>query len=304
MKIALSDLELYLRCPRAYKLHVLDEVLPQHKSLGLCKAATAKQVIAALHHEYPTLSAVSAPAIEKFCDCFWQEELADPQVDQAELNAIVSQAKPATKNKAESPAVTKAQKTLADIKSWCCGYAQWESAAKVLASDVYFEDRLGDVVFYGYLDQLRQHPQEGLQLVMFKTSAQLPPASYLARDFAISLTVHAVWQGSLHLPKETVRLQTIPAAYCYYLPHLEHYQKNGKGKKGEVKGDPMIPVSRTKENLLDFEYELLDAVNGIRQKFFPMRVVNPCGCSLCQFTHQCRSGVAATCVPEYAEISE
>ena len=305
MKIALSDLELYLRCPRAYKLNVLEEVLPQHKSLGLCKAATTKKVIAALHREYPTLHAVPTSDIEKLCDYFWQEELADPQVDQAELNTLVSQAKAATKNKSETPAVTKAQKTLADIKSWCCGYAQWESAAKVLSSDVYFEDRLGDVVFYGYLDQLREHPEDGIQLVQFKTSAQLPPASYLTRDFAISLAVHAVWQGSLHLPSgEVMRLQTIPAAYCFYLPHLEHYQKNGKGKKGEIKGDPMIPVHRSQENLLDFEYELLDAVNGIRQKYFPMRVVNPCGCSLCQFTHQCRSGVAAACVPEYAEISE
>jgi hypothetical protein len=304
MKISIADLELYQRCPRAYKLHVMDEVLPQHKSLSLCKAKVAKEVIASLHGS-KSLAEITAPEIEKLCEQLWQEEIADPQVDQAELSAIVIQAKPATKSKEATLAVTKAQKALVEVKTWCVNYAQMEGEAKILYQDVYFEDRLGDVVFYGYIDQLRQHPEEGLQLVLFKTSSQLPPASYLTRDFAISLAVHAVWQGSLFPQSgDAVHLQTIPAAYCYYLPHLEQYQKNGKGKKGDLKGDPMIPVHRTQEVLLDFEYEILEAVSGIRQKYFPMRVVNPCGCSLCQFTHQCQSGVAVACVPDYAELVE
>lgn len=243
--------------------------------------------------------------IEKLCEKIWQEEISDPQVDQVELKAIATQSKPATKNKEAVSEMTKGQRALSDIKTWCREYCQLENEAKVLYSDVYFEDKIGDVVFYGYLDQIRES-SEGLQLVMFKTSSQSPPLAYLTRDFSISLAVHAVWQGVIFHEEKGIRLQTIPAAYCYYLPYLEHYKKNGKngkGRKGELKGDPMMPVHRSQEVLLDFEYEVMELTAGMRMKYFPMRVVNP-GCCFCQFSHQCKSGVAQPIVSEYAEITE
>ncbi len=303
MKISVSALELYAKCPRAYKLHALDEVLAQHKTLSVCKAATAKKVIAALHQEKSRLAEIVPEEIEKLCEKIWEQEISDPQTDLAELNAIATQSKPATKNKEATPEMTKGQKMLAEIKTWCREYCQLENEAKILYSDVYWEDKIGDVVFYGYIGQLRES-SEGLQVVMFKTSSQFPPSAYLTRDFSISLAVHAVWQGVLWPNEQGFSPKTLPAAYCYYLPHLEHYKKNGKGRKGELKGDPMIPVHRSKETLLDFEYEVLELVAGMRQKYFPMRVVNPCGCSLCQFSHQCKSGVAQPVIPEYAEIVE
>jgi len=304
MKISVSALELYAKCPRAYKLHALDEVLPQRKTLSTCKSAAAKKVISALHREKKQLSEFSPEDIENLCERIWQEETSDPQTDWTELNAIATQSKPATRNKEAVAETTKGQKSLAEIKTWCIEYCRMENEAQIVYSDVFFEDKIGDVIFYGSLDQVRQS-QEGLQLAMFRTSSQIPSSVYLTRDFGISLAVHAVWQGVLFQGCQKISLKTIPAAYCYYLPNLEQYQKTGKkNKKGELKGDPMIPVHRSQKTLLDFEYEVLELVEGMRMRHFPMRVVNPCGCSLCQYAHQCKSGVAQPVIPEYAEIVE
>ena len=47
--ISVHDLELYMRCPRAYKFKVVDESISQQKSLSLCKSITTKRVIFWIH---------------------------------------------------------------------------------------------------------------------------------------------------------------------------------------------------------------------------------------------------------------
>lgn len=305
MKMSIDDIELYMKCPRAYRLHVLKEVLPQYKTLSLCKSITTKKVIFSLHKEKKILEEYSCEEIEKLCDTIWQSEISDPQINWEEMNTIVVQAKTDKKNKEVKKAVTKGDRALAEIKDWCVNYSKLEKRAKVLYSNLYFEDKIGDVIFCGHIDQIRENQEAGLDIIMFKTSSQVLPLSYLTREFSLSLAIHAVWQGTLYTETgEKFRLEKIPSAYCYYFPNLEMYKTNNKGKKGEIKGDPMIAVHRGQEVLFDFEYELLEVVAGIRMRYFPMRVVNPCGCSLCQFSHQCKSGVAQPVVNEYAEILE
>ena len=141
--------------------------------------------------------------------------------------------------------------------------------------------------------------------MMLKTSCQQPHLTYLRRDFSLSLMSHALWQGTLY-PKgsEGIHLKTIPDVVVYYLPHLELYARNGKNKKGELKGNPMMKATRNEKTLLDFEYEVLQVAMGIEMKMFPMRVTNPCGCAICDFAYLCKSAVAELSGIESTENQE
>ncbi len=311
MYLQISDLELYMRCPRAYKLHVLDHVNPRHKSLKICKVKTTKRVVDEIHHGggWPLVPyTTDSQEIAKLCEDVWKQEISDPGVDQNELAEIAIQAKPETKNKPGTPAVTKAEKALDEIKTLITGYVRLEKDAIVLYSNVYFEDEIGDCTFAGHIDLIRKTQDDGIEIVLFKTGSQAPSLAYLARDFTISLASHAVWQGRIFNDIESeqyIELKKLPVAICYYLPYLETYKrKNGNGNKGDLKGNPVIPVTRSKNTLLYFEYEILHAVSGIESKYFPMNVSNAFGCSICPYAYACQSGVEQKISEQIAEVYE
>ena len=288
MKITISNLELYMKCPRAYKLHNLEKIEPQCKSLSLCKAIAARQVILQLH-----ALDCGQEDIAQLCETVWQEEISDPKVDAEELAEIVVQGKPQTKTRPAVDPVTRGEKYLGEIKTWCGNYWKFESAAKVLHSDIYFEDTIGDITLCGHIDQIREHPQAGIQVLRFSTSCHAPAPDYLQRDFRASLYAHALWHGKLYPAhpdtSEEIEMSVIPEVYTYHLPYLEQYQrKNGSYKKGDYKGNPMIHSQRGEKDLLDFEYETLYVTSGIEIGYFPMNVVRACGCSLCNFAYRCK----------------
>ena len=308
MHIPIAQLDLYLKCPRAYKLHLVDKVEPQHTPLSLCKAITTKTVIAKLHSFGKPLTAIADQEIVKLCEEVWNFETSSLPIDKNEFAEVIIQAKPETKTKPATPVVTKAEKALDEIKTWITGYAKLEKDAKVIYSNVYFEDQIGDITFSGYIDQIRQSPEGGVEIIMFKTGSQSPCLAYLARDFAISLASHAVWQGKIYpdvTAEQYIELKQLPAAYCYYLPYLELYKrKNGNAQKGDLKGNPLIPVSRSEATLLDFEYEILHAASGIEAQYFPMNVANILGCSVCQFAYQCQTGAEPQMLEKVSEVYE
>ena len=284
----ISDLKLYLQCPRSYKLHVINGLEPPHKSLSLCKASTVRKVMAKLHANEKKPSDHTPQEIESLCEKTWQEEIAN--ASQEELNTVVVQGKPATKKVPAVPAVTKGERILENIKTWCFEYTREETDSHVLYCNTGFQIVIGDMTFAGHLDLVRKTPDSGIQLLIFNTSSQPPQTAYLERDFTLALQTWALWQGTL-FPKypdlsEEVRLETIPSVYMYYLPYLERYQTK-TAKKGERKGNPFIQVQKTKEDLLDLEYELLYTVSGIQEEFFPMMPKSSVGCSVCQYAHGC-----------------
>ncbi len=294
MKISISDLELYVKCPKAYELHCINKIEPRQKSLSLCKAIAVRNVLQKVHEENKNAGELTDEVIGKRCEEVWKTEISDPKVDQKELEEIVVQAKPATKNKEATEAVTKSQKTLNEIKTWCTRYMKLENHSQVLFNDVRFETEIGDTVFCGKIDQVRQVQNE-IEVLIFNTSSQAPSQNFLARDFQTSISAYAVWQGKLYPENEDcseeVQVNLIPKVYCFYFPYLEEYKRNGKGQKGDWKGDPKIPVPRTEQMLLDFEYEVLTAAAGIELQYFPMRVTNPCGCAICPFAYCCKNDV-------------
>lgn len=286
MQISINEIELYMNCPRAYKLRYCDGIEEKKKSLSVCKANAIRKVVQQIHGGI--LANVKVEDIEMFCEHIWQEEITN--ADQEELDTIVIQEKPATSKKEATLPVTKSQRALENLQTWAVHYAELEKEAQVVYSDVPFEDTIGDTTFTGIIHQIRKHPQEGWQVIFFNTSSQIPGFAYLKRNFSISLYAHALWQGLLEVNGEKISIGEIPAVYLYYFPNLELYKKsNGKSQKGDLKGDPCIPVHRSRAELLQFEYEILYVASGIQLGFYPMNVTRLGGCELCGFTHGCHA---------------
>ena len=292
MQLSVSDLKLYLQCPRAFKLHVIDGVKPQSTGLSCCRITAMQKIMAELHGK----SEEAFSQIDEVCERVWQAETRE--ASRQELDTVVVQEKLATKTKPAVPAITKGERILESIKTWCSEYFREESSGSVLYSNIHFQDTIGDITFQGKIDLVRKQ-DDRLQVVVFNTSSQPPNPASLEHDFALSLYAHAIlWQGVL-LPSypdlgEQIRLETTPDLYVLYFPYFERYQKkNGNNSKGEQKGNPFIPVSRTREALLHFEYEVLYTVSGIESEFFPMMPGRPVGCGICPYAHQCNPTAVA-----------
>ena len=301
MQISINEIELYMNCPRAYKLRYSDGIEAEKKSLSLCKSNAIQRVVQQIHGGI--LEGVTAQDVELFCENIWQQETVS--ADQEELDAIVIQEKPATSKKEATPPVTKSQRALENLQTWAFHYAELEKEAQVIYSDVPFEDSIGDTTFTGTISQIRKHPQEGWQAIVFNTSSQVPGFAYLKRSFSISLYAHALWQGLLEANGEKISIGGIPAVYLYYFPNLELYKRsNGKSQKGELKGDPWIPVHRSKADLLWFEYEILYVASGIQLGFYPMNVTRPTGCELCCFSQKCHDIATDNVIKNNLELVE
>ena len=301
MQISINEIELYMNCPRAYKLRYCDGMEEKKKSLSVCKTNAIKRIVQQIHGGI--LANVKAEDIAMFCEHIWQEEITN--ADQEELDTIVIQEKPATGKKEAVPSVTKGQRGLENLKIWAGHYAELEKEAQVIYSDVPFEDTIGDTTFTGIIHQIRKHPQNGWQVIVFNACSQIPGFAYLKRNFALSLYAHALWQGSLEANGEKISIGEIPAVYLYYFPNLELYKRsNGKSQKGDLKGDPWIPAHRSKADLLRFEYEILYVASGLQLGFYPMNVSRPGGCELCHFAYGCHEVTMDNAVKNSLELVE
>ena len=69
MQLPVSELKLYLQCPRAFKFHVIDGVEPQSTSLSCCRITAMQKIMAELHgNPFPgrDLQYLSATAESRF----------------------------------------------------------------------------------------------------------------------------------------------------------------------------------------------------------------------------------------------
>ncbi|WP_372364791.1 PD-(D/E)XK nuclease family protein [Candidatus Uabimicrobium sp. HlEnr_7] len=291
--ISVRDLELYMRCPRAYKFKVINDAISQEKPLSLCKSITTKRVIFWMHENKFKLT---KDDIGQQCSLIWDEELSDPRVNQQELQEVVIAEKLATKKTKGKPSISKREKLLESITVWCLNYHKIEKDTNVLHFNIPYECQIGDARFTGAIDLVRQNDDNTIEIVKLRTSSQAPALAFIERDISLTLASYASWKGNFFINDQGSDLQIsiaqIPRAFYYHLPFLETYKRNAKnGKKGEVKGNPLIESSRSQEKLLDFEFEILQVVAGIEMNYFPMRIIQPCGCCLCAFRHQCESFV-------------
>ena len=135
MQISVSELKKYLRCPRSLKLHQ-DGAMPESKILSYCQNIATKQVLEMLHSNGKKPHDYSKEDIASLCQKVWSAVTDDPLVNEDDLNSFVVQPKPATKTKPATEGVTKNQRMLDQIITWCFEYSRTEVDAEVIASNI------------------------------------------------------------------------------------------------------------------------------------------------------------------------
>ena len=159
---------------------------------------------------------------------------------------------------------------------------------QVCFSEICFRDVIGPYVFEGRIDQIRR-TGSGWVLIDLKTDKKRPSDDFLRRSFQLSLYAHAIRFGVLFEKDENGRcgeeitIGEVPEIYWYQLTYLLPYKKNqyaeflgksankrpnpkfyGGYKKGDLRGDPLIPAHRAEQGLIAAEDELRYIVQGIR----------------------------------------
>lgn len=177
--------------------------------------------------------------------------------------------------------------------------------------------------FAGTIDALRA-PRESIRLDdpddlewidMYdnKTDKATPDVAYLARSLQFSGYGWALAHATLLVPPEltsghtkvredglvAVEIKKPPRELVWYhLSHLVPYKRAGKVKstgkvyvKGDLRGEPIIPVERTLEDYDWFAAEACRLMAKVRMKLLT-RTANKFTCGMCRLKHACLTGEA------------
>lgn len=168
-------------------------------------------------------------------------------------------------------------------------YVSLNRGARVLLSEVWFEDLIGGVRFSGTIDQVRATDRGDLLLVDLKTDRQAPTQAFLDRSIQFSLYAHAVRHGVLLVQDERVHIGESVDLAWYQLGNLIPNKRGLNGaSSAPPRDDPMIPIlPKSDEDLERIEEELLLIVSGIESGFFPMNPQKLGTCSWCPFAGIC-----------------
>ncbi len=156
----------------------------------------------------------------------------------------------------------------------------------ILYSEVKFRVGLKGMILTGTIDQLRQHPDGGLELVDIKSGMQRPIKRALNRDWQLNLYAYALRHGELLINGSWVRIRMkVMRTSIYFLRAHEIYKRDGKyGKKGCQKGGPWISCEKPSWEFIQFRAELLNIIKMMTKDWpFP----NTASCGFCAYREPC-----------------
>lgn len=197
-------------------------------------------------------------------------------------------------------------------------YVERNRDAKVLGTEVTFfmllrHPRTGTSYrFTGTVDQVREgdivmHNQtpgvyvpsdgEGLEVWDLKSDADAPDQAFLDRNIQFSTYGLGLKHGLFEMADGLQPIGCYPSrSVWYHLQYLLPYKRGGtvpstgrKYSKGDLRGEPEIPVHRTPEDYEQFQAEACQMIRMIRMRMF-FRSVTKIGCSMCSVKHACTSG--------------
>ena len=151
--------------------------------------------------------------------------------------------------------------------------------------------------FSGTADQLRETALEhSIYPWDNKTSAQVPDKTALYWDPQFTLYGLACAKGVWLIDGEEYEIGTYPDQLVWYhIHHLLPYKKAGKRSdgskyvKGDLRGDPIVPVPRTMQQYETFQDDVFRTVQKIRMGILT-RQPDSIKCSMCRHSHACATG--------------
>ena len=165
--------------------------------------------------------------------------------------------------------------------------------ARVVLSEAPFTVKVGRVTFTGTVDQIRENPDNTLELIDYKTSQRVPPEAALASSYQLILYSLAMLYGTFHSPQGPVRFLQLPdhATWYHLRNHIPYKRKTTVGDrvflKGDEKpGDPRHRISITPDMIDAFRKDVGKIARAINEGIFP-RIASTANCSLCKFSKAC-----------------
>ena len=160
--------------------------------------------------------------------------------------------------------------------------------AVVLFSEVQFRVKILGYEFTGTIDQVRLNPDNSVELLDFKSSAQRPNYYAVPNDIQLTLYAYALKYGELLVDgiwvKTNMLLDTVG---IYFLRAHEVYKrKTGDALPGDEKGDPFIRTTKTINDLRAFRHEIRSQLSAmVKPWYYP----NTASCAFCSYATHCIS---------------
>jgi hypothetical protein len=158
----------------------------------------------------------------------------------------------------------------------------------VLFSEVQFRVKILGYEFTGTIDQVRLNPDNSVELLDFKSSAQRPNHYAIPNDIQLTLYAYALKYGELLVDGIWVKTNMlVDTVGIYFLRAHEVYKRKVPGKEiGDEKGDPFIRTTKSINDLRAFRHEIRAQLSAmVKPWYYP----NTASCAFCSYATHCIS---------------
>jgi RecB family exonuclease len=180
---------------------------------------------------------------------------------------------------------------LSDAVAMLEGYRSksYNRTCKILLAEAQFSVKLGRQTLTGTIDQVRQRPDETIELVDFKSGKTAPPQAFVDLDYQLSIYAYALRFGTLLVDGKLVQPhQAVDTLTLYHLRQHIPYRRATNGKSaGEERGDPRISSVCHMNKMRALKADVSQVAKMIQLGLHP-RSPDALKCGVCAYADACR----------------
>ena len=266
-----STLKTWLSCPLMYKFRHIDKLEPAFRYPGTVHGSALHMVLKQLHEgEWSgDLRSLYTKALNHYL--YASDESHIPVRWKGDMHKEIEKLK------------ANAVEILENYRS-----KDYNKKAVVLFSEVQFRVKILGYEFSGTADQVRLNPDNSVELLDFKSSAQRPNHYAIPNDIQLTLYAYALKYGELLVDGIWVRPNMlVDSVGIYFLRAHEVYKrKTGDALPGDEKGDPFIRTTKSIQDLRAFRQEIRAQLSAmVKPWYYP----NTASCAFCSYATHCIS---------------
>ena len=266
-----STLKTWLSCPLMYNFRHIDKLGPAFRYPGTIHGSALHMVLRQLHEgEWNgDLQSLYTKALNHYL--YASDESHIPVRWKGDMHKEIEKLK------------ANAVEILENYRS-----KDYNKNAVVLFSEVQFRVKILGYEFSGTADQVRLNPDNSVELLDFKSSAQRPNHYAIPNDIQLTLYAYALKYGELLVDGIWVRPNMlVDSVGIYFLRAHEVYKRKVPGKEvGDEKGDPFIRTIKSIQDLRAFRHEIRAQLSAmVKPWYYP----NTASCAFCSYATHCVS---------------
>ena len=268
-----STLKTWLSCPLMYKFRHIDGLEPAFRYPGTVHGSALHMVLKQLHEgEWNgDLRALYTKALNHYL--YAGDESHIPVRWKGDMHKEIESLK------------ANAVEILENYRS-----KDYNKNAVVLFSETRFRSRILGYEFTGTIDQVRLNPDNSVELLDFKSSAQRPNYYAIPNDIQLSLYAYVLKYSELFVDGIWVKPNMlVDSVGIYFLRAHEVYKRKVPGKEvGDEKSDPFIRTTKSINDLRAFRHEIRAQLSAMVKPWYYPNTVSG-ACSYCSYSEHCVS---------------